>query len=111
MLIIWSLAHNLTCHDRPELNRYAYALVLLRALHIADRMRCCVNKTCPAPYFIAKLRSQKYCGADCAAPALRASKLKWWTENRSKKCRKATSARRQIKAGSRKKKAQPKGRK
>jgi hypothetical protein len=56
----------------------AFALVLLRALHLADRMRHCPNPACPAPYFIARRRSQKYCSDACALPAQREFKALWW---------------------------------
>ncbi len=58
-----------------------FVLVLLRALHIADRLRVCPNGGCPAPYFIAKRRSQKYCSEACALPAQREFKRAWWTEH------------------------------
>jgi hypothetical protein len=56
----------------------AFVLVLLRALHVADRMRHCPNAACPAPYFIARRRSQKYCSDACALPAQREFKALWW---------------------------------
>jgi hypothetical protein len=59
----------------------AFALVLLRAMHISDRMRYCANPACPAPYFIARRRSQKYCTDACALPAQREFKRAWWSEH------------------------------
>jgi hypothetical protein len=47
---------------------------------IADLMKYCANPECPAPYFIAARRSQKYCSAVCSEPALRESKRRWWVE-------------------------------
>jgi hypothetical protein len=44
----------------------------------ADRLRCCRNNRCAAPYFVALRRDQLYCSSECAAPAKRAAKLKWW---------------------------------
>lgn len=61
----------------------AFVLVLLRALHVFDRMRYCPNPECPAPYFIAIRRSQKYCSDACALPAQREFKRKWWQEHGS----------------------------
>jgi len=58
-----------------------FAFVLLRALHVADRMRFCPNPGCPAPYFIAARRSQKYCSEACALPAQREFKRAWWAEH------------------------------
>jgi len=75
----------------------AFVLVLLRALHIADRMRYCPNPACPAPYFIAKKRRQKYCSDACALPAQREFKRAWWDEHgeewRAKRKRKAERGR------------------
>jgi len=50
-----------------------------------DHVRHCGNPNCPAPYFFATKKGQKYCSEECAAPAQRASKLKWWNENRAGK--------------------------
>jgi hypothetical protein len=63
----------------------AFVLVLLRALHVVDRMRHCPNAGCPAPYFIARRRSQKYCSDVCALPAQRQFKKDWWNAHRGKK--------------------------
>ena len=43
----------------------------------------CANPECPAPYFFATKKSQKYCSPECAQPAQRASKLRWWNDNRA----------------------------
>ena len=43
----------------------------------------CANPECPAPYFFATKKSQQYCSPECAEPARRASKLKWWNANRA----------------------------
>ena len=51
---------------------------------IADRARHCGGPECPAPYFIAVKRWQKYCSPECAGPATRESKRQWWRENRAK---------------------------
>jgi hypothetical protein len=56
-------------------------IVLLQAIHIADRMRVCGNLECPAPYFIARRRSQRYCTEECAKPAQQAHKRAWWKEH------------------------------
>lgn len=48
-----------------------------RALH-------CPNPDCPAPYFFASKKGQKYCSEACARPAQQASKRRWWAENRGK---------------------------
>src|SRR5271157_3906689 len=53
--------------------------------------RHCGNPDCLAPYFFATKKGQKYCSEECAAPAQRASKLKWWNENRAKSSTKDSS--------------------
>ncbi len=68
-----------------------FAQVLLRAFEIADRMRRCPNPDCPAPYFIAQRRSQKYCSDACALPAQREFKRDWWREHGSSWRRKGKS--------------------
>jgi hypothetical protein len=57
----------------------AYTMVLLHALHVADRMRICQNHECGAPYFLAERRSQKYCSEPCARPAQAEFKARWWS--------------------------------
>lgn len=52
---------------------------------IAKRMRHCLNPECPAPYFLAKKKGQKYCTAKCSAPMQRQQKRDWWRENRAKR--------------------------
>ncbi len=51
---------------------------------LTDKIRRCPNPTCPAPYFFAVKRAQKFCSAPCAAPAQREAKRRWWAENRGK---------------------------
>ncbi len=46
--------------------------------------RRCPNADCAAPYYFAKKKNQKYCSLVCAKPAQRATKRKWWHENRKK---------------------------
>lgn len=45
----------------------------------------CANSECPTPYFFATKKSQKFCSPECAEPARRASKLRWWNDNRAGK--------------------------
>lgn len=47
----------------------------------ADRAHYCANSACPAPYFIAGRRSQRYCSDTCAQPAQREYKRRWWDEH------------------------------
>ncbi len=53
-----------------------------RALH-------CPNPDCPAPYFLSTKKGQRYCSEQCAIPAQRAAKLRWWNANRKTRERKA----------------------
>lgn len=52
---------------------------------LTDSLRRCPNPTCPAPYFFATKKGQKFCSTVCAEPAQRESKRKWWNENRAVK--------------------------
>jgi hypothetical protein len=49
-----------------------------------SRARRCPNPDCAAPHYFAKKKNQKYCSPVCAKPAQRATKRKWWRENRGK---------------------------
>jgi len=51
---------------------------------IAERARRCANSECPAPYFFAVKKGQKYCSSKCSAPSQRDQKRRWWRENRAK---------------------------
>ena len=64
---------------------YTYMQILLVRDIAAGLAKVCKNKKCPAPYFVAKRRDQRYCSAKCAGPAKRAAKLKWWRGNRQRK--------------------------
>lgn len=52
--------------------------VLFRALEKAKWMRLCRNRDCRHPFFVATKRTDKYCSQECARPAKRAAKLRWW---------------------------------
>ncbi len=69
---------------RPRLVSLPTALAWASVV-CADRLAFCMNPKCPASYFLAKRRDQKYCSNICATPAKRAAKLKWWHEHRGKK--------------------------
>jgi hypothetical protein len=60
-----------------------FAQVLVRAIDISNRMRRCTNFECPAPYFIARRLTQKYCSDACAQPAQKEFKRRWWREHGS----------------------------
>jgi len=54
--------------------------VLLYALKHAHLLRFCANPTCKEPFFVARRGSQIYCSSECAKPAQKEAKLKWWNE-------------------------------
>lgn len=47
-------------------------------------MLYCDGLLCGAPYFFRTEKRQRYCSPECADPARRQAKLKWWNENRKK---------------------------
>jgi hypothetical protein len=50
-------------------------------LRNATKTLICSNQDCPARFFFASRKSQKYCSTDCALPAQRFYKRKWWAKN------------------------------
>ncbi len=49
--------------------------------HGAGRIGVCANPGCPAPYFLKRRRTQKFCDAgSCTAYASRQYALKWWRD-------------------------------
>ena len=58
-----------------------FELALLWFADVRDRARHCQNPDCVAPYFFAKRRTQKYCSQECALPAQREFKRRWWAEH------------------------------
>lgn len=60
------------------------ALLAFASVFWHSHMRVCRNPDCPAPYFIAGRRDQKYCSDGCAAPAKRAAKLLSWHRHKRK---------------------------
>ena len=59
------------------------AVLALGCIRYADRFGCCRNPNCPARCFLKARRDQRYCGADCAGPAKREAKLRWWHKHMS----------------------------
>lgn len=57
---------------------------LIYLLNSAKRTRHCKNLDCPAPYFFADRRNQKYCSEICALPEQRAFKRRWWKQKGKK---------------------------
>jgi hypothetical protein len=41
----------------------------------------CQHAECPGHYFFASRKNQKFCSPECALPAQRAFKRKWWAKN------------------------------
>ena len=74
---------------------------IMQLLKSADRARYCANPDCPAPYFLAKRRSQKYCSDICALPAQREFKRRWWDEHGKarRKARRTSSKKSKRKRG------------
>jgi hypothetical protein len=48
---------------------------------LGQRTRVCGNRECPAPFFIAGRRSQKYCSEKCAGVFQQQAKRAWWREH------------------------------
>jgi len=63
----------------PPLSPFEQAILYL--LKRAHQTRFCENPSCPAPYFLAGRSSQKYCSEDCALPAQREYKRRWWKQH------------------------------
>jgi hypothetical protein len=68
----------------PEVTPFEAACVHLQRT-VVDKAKRCGNADCPAPYFIAAKRWQKYCTEKCAGPANREAKRQWWHDNKGKK--------------------------
>lgn len=68
--------------DVPEISPFEAAMYWLQINHTL--MLYCGNPLCPAPYFLRaeKVKKQKYCSPECANPARRAAKLRWWNKAR-----------------------------
>jgi hypothetical protein len=49
-----------------------------------EMLRYCGNPDCAAPYFIAKRKDQRYCGEECASPAKKDAKLRYWHRTKGK---------------------------
>jgi hypothetical protein len=77
-----------------ELSQDIFIHAIVHAINSVDLMRVCRHEECPAPYFFALKRNQRYCSGPCAVPSQREFKRKWWQEhgnewraNRTKKSR------------------------
>ena len=67
----------------PPPSRFEEALVYLQTHGAAARI--CGDTDCPAPYFFVMRRTQQYCSEQCAQPAQRVAKRKWWAETGAKR--------------------------
>lgn len=86
--------------------RYLRPALVWAALERSDWLARCHNPDCPAPYFLARRKDQKYCErGDCTAYAQRQYALKWWKEKgealRAARKRKARPKRRKAPRGRR----------
>jgi hypothetical protein len=81
---------------KPEndFERAVYALFLNSSL-----AKVCGNPDCPARFFVAQRKSQRYCDADCAAVFQHESKRNWWKEVGSKMRRQQRAEKRKAKKG------------
>jgi hypothetical protein len=69
--------------EPPPISDFEAAIFYFQT-SISDRAKYCGGPDCPAPYFIATKRWQKYCSLACAGPAGREAKRKWWHEHKGK---------------------------
>lgn len=64
------------------LTRQKFFFLLLTAHDAAPKMRVCHNSECPHPFYLRTEGGKQFCSKTCAAPALRAAKLKWWNRHK-----------------------------
>lgn len=66
----------------PRITPFEAAIYWLQRDHAL--MLRCANPLCVTPYFFRpeKAKRQKHCSPECAGPARKQAKLKWWNENR-----------------------------
>ncbi len=77
--------------EKGRLVKDNFLMVLLFAIKHAHLLHYCQNPECKKPYFVAQRASQVYCSVQCAEPAQREAKIRWWREHgdeRRKKSRK-----------------------
>jgi hypothetical protein len=65
--------------DVPRICPFEAAIYWLQLNH--GLMIHCAGPLCEAPYFFRTERRQKFCSPECADPARREAKLKWWNES------------------------------
>lgn len=59
------------------------AALAFTCVRLGERLGYCLNEDCSSRYFLRVRRDQKYCSPECAKPAKRAAKLRWWNANRA----------------------------
>lgn len=64
----------------PPVSPFEAALFYFQ--HQASRTRRCANAECAMPYFFVTKKGQRYCSPECALPAQRENKRRWWELNR-----------------------------
>jgi hypothetical protein len=69
---------------KPPRTASALESALLYFKKNSTRARHCPTVDCPAPYFFARKKNQKYCSLACVKPAQRATKRRWWKKHRAK---------------------------
>jgi hypothetical protein len=75
-LVVWSSKEK---RLKPNPRCLPSVLAVATLLHAA-KLRVCRNLDCPGRYFLGVRSDQKYCSTDCALPAVRAAKRKWWNK-------------------------------
>lgn len=78
------MAAAITEGDEPPAVITPVEAAIFHLRHNRKRALHCPNPECPAPYFFATKKGQKYCSPECAKPAQREAKRKWWDEHRAK---------------------------
>jgi hypothetical protein len=69
-------------------NLWSYICLLFLSDYAKGKTAVCANPECPAPYFLRKRVTPKYCEAgECVAWAQRQSALKWWHKEHGKSTR------------------------
>ena len=59
----------------------AFEQAILYLHRVRHRTVVCQNPECPARYFFATRRTQRFCSEECAKPAQREAKRRWWEKS------------------------------
>lgn len=62
----------------------------------SNRARRCKNPECAWPYFFVSKKGQTYCTQECATPAKREAKRRWWEQNRGRAAKRKTPKRKRT---------------